>query len=77
MTKWHIFIILIVSCISTIVAPSNLIIIVSVSMEVYNSSLKFQIDCIYMSQDMAFYILHCDEQGLYSTTQMYGKTMIL
>ena len=35
--EWHIFVILIVSCISTIVAPSNLIITASTGMEVYNS----------------------------------------
>ena len=52
--EWHIFIILIVSCIITLVAPSNLIIITSLGMEVYKSPLKFQADCIYTSQDMVF-----------------------
>ena len=52
--QWHIFIILIVSCIITLVAPSNLIIITSLGMEVYKSPLKFQADCIYTSQDMVF-----------------------
>ena len=54
MCQWHIFIILIVSCIITLVAPSNLIIIASLGMEVYKSPLKFQADCIYTSQDMVF-----------------------
>ena len=36
-----IFIILIVSCISTLVAPSNLSIIASIGMEVYNTPLQF------------------------------------
>ena len=49
-----IFIILIVSCIITLVAPSNLIIIASIGMEVYKSPLKFQADCIYTSQDIVF-----------------------
>ena len=52
--EWHIFVILIVSCIITLVAPSNLIIIASIGMEVYKSPLKFQADCIYTSQDMVF-----------------------
>ena len=52
--QWHIFIILIVSCIIILVALSNLIIIASLGMEVYKSPLKFQADCIYTSQDMVF-----------------------
>ena len=52
--QWHIFVILIVSCIITLVAPSNLIIIASIGMEVYKSPLKFQADCIYTPQDMVF-----------------------
>ena len=44
LVQWHIFVILIFSCISTLVAPSNLSIIVSIGMEVYNSPLKFQTD---------------------------------
>ena len=47
--KWHIFVILIVSCMSMIVAPTNMSIIASIGMEVYNSLLKFQRDCIYIS----------------------------
>ena len=43
--EWHIFIILIVSCINVIVAPGNPSIITSVGMEVYNSVVKFQRDC--------------------------------
>ena len=35
--QWHIFVILIVSCTSTIVAPSNLIITGSIGMKIYNS----------------------------------------
>ena len=37
----HIFIILIVSCINIIVAPSNLSFIASIGMEVYSSPLKY------------------------------------
>ena len=44
LVQLHIFVILIVSCTSTSVAPSNLSIIVSIGMEVYNSPLKFQTD---------------------------------
>ena len=44
LVQWHIFVILFFSCISTLVAPSNLSIIVSIGMEVYNSPLKFQTD---------------------------------
>ena len=54
MNQWYIFIILIVSCIITLVAPSNQIIIKSLGMEVCKSPLKFQADCIYTSQDMVF-----------------------
>ena len=39
------------------VAPNNEIITTSIGMEVYNSPLKFQIDCICISQDIAF--LNC------------------
>ena len=82
--EWHIFVILIVSCIITLVAPSNLIIIASIGMEVYKSSLKFQADCIYTSQDMVFlksWFSHtfCIVMGNPCPSQykMYGKTMIL
>ena len=40
--EWHIFVILIVSCISTLVAPNNLSVIASIGVEVYNSPLNFK-----------------------------------
>ena len=52
--EWDIFIILIVLCISTLVSPSNVSIIASIVMEVYNIPVKFQTHCIYVSKDMAF-----------------------
>ena len=44
--QWHIFVILILSCTNRIVAPSNQSIIALISMEVYNSPLKFQRDLV-------------------------------
>ena len=41
------------SCISTIVAPSNLIMTTSIGIMVYYSPLNFQINRTYISQDVA------------------------
>ena len=88
--QWHIFIILIVSCTSTIVAPSNLNIIGSIGMEVHNSPYKFkrdrtQIMRYSISKIMVFpyifycggHILYCGGQGCPPQYKTYGKTMIL
>ena len=78
--EWHIFVILIVSCISTLVTPRNLSFIASIGMEMYKSPLKFLTDHMYISQDMVFlkswfpYILYCGGQGgAHHNTKCMGK----
>ena len=47
------------SCTNVIVAHSNLSIIASIGMGVYNSPLKFQRDCICVSWDIAIMVFPC------------------
>ena len=66
--QWHIFIILIVSCISSIVARSNLSIIALIGMEVYKSfkiskGLHIQIMRYDVKIMFFHYILYCGGQG--------------
>ena len=81
--QWHAFIILIVSCTIIIVASSNLSMIASIGMQVYNSSLFFENNCACKSWDMAFlkswfshtFVLW--RITLPSQCKINGKTMIL